>query len=210
MYILTLQNIQTMQENTQKLAAWEKEWDMVFNIRKCKHITFSHKKHASENSLFLDDIPISKAQEVIYLGVTLRANCYFSTHTSSIAGRVNAKLASEENPNWISHGDGESLQTTGTAYWYGVRQRILGPNHQHTSRRALNAGQQGRWTTLGQLGRTTSVTDLISSMQWDPLSARRKHRRLAVFRSFHFDTNTVRSYLEWTPRLQSSCKNNLQ
>lgn len=53
------------------------------------------------------------------------------------------------------------------------------------------------------MNRTTSATELISSMKWDPLSTRRKHRCLAVFTSFHFNTNRVRSYLKPNPPILS-------
>lgn len=209
----TAQNKQTIQEDLEKLAAWEREWDMEFNVPKCEHITFSHKKHPSENTLYLHGIPIPKAKEVVYLGVTLKDNLSFSTHTSSIAGKANAKLGFIRR-NILT----ESAAVKERAYKQLVRPimeyasaswdqitKTQGDELEAVQRRAARMVNNLRPTD-----RTTSVTDLISSMKWEALSSRRKHRRLAVFRGFHFNTDRVRTYLTPNPPLRSSRRHDLQ
>lgn len=130
-------------------------------------------------------------------------NISFSTHTSLVAGKGDAKLGFVRR-NILS----ESIAVNQRAYKQLMRPIL---EYSMTSWNQITKTQQAvqMVNRIRSTDRTTSVTALVSSKNWAQLSGG-KNRRLTVFKRFHFITDKVRSYLNPNPPIRSSSHHGLQ
>ena len=79
----TANNHQVLQDDLAKLEMWEDAWNMEFHPSECQQITFSRKPQPANQSPYLHNTMIPKADQIKYLGVTLdtkKLNCPCQQH----------------------------------------------------------------------------------------------------------------------------------
>jgi hypothetical protein len=209
----TAQNVHVLQEDLLKLEQWVKDWDMEFNVLKCEHITFSMKKKPSNSSLLLHGTIIPKVQAVKYLGVHLKSNLDFSAHVNYISGKASSKLG------FIKR----NIRTKAAAVKEKAYKQLVRPimeyasaswdmltNTQELQLEAVQRRAARMVNNIRPTDRTSSITALMTSRNWELLAARRQHRCLAVFRNFHYSTDTVGRYLQPHPPQRSTSRHGQQ
>ena len=72
---------------------WEEAWNMEFYPLKCQQITFLCKRQPAEQSLYLHDTMIPKAEQIKYLEVTFDTKTNWNAHINNIASRGNSILS---------------------------------------------------------------------------------------------------------------------
>lgn len=75
-----------------KIRAWCSQWGMTLNARKTVAITFTNKKKPLNFAYTLDNLEITKSDQVKYLGVTLTSNLNWEPHITAICSKAQGKL----------------------------------------------------------------------------------------------------------------------
>ena len=88
--IATPDDHQTLQNDLIKLAHWSSTWQMLFNLAKCKHLTFTNKSHPSIYQYKINEYTIQRVNSIKYLGLTISHNLSWSPHIASIIGKANS------------------------------------------------------------------------------------------------------------------------
>ena len=87
--ITTPNDHQTLQNDLTKLALWSANWQMPFNLTKCKLLTVTNSPHPSTYHYKLNDYTIQRVQSIKHLGLTISHNLSWSPHISKIVSKVN-------------------------------------------------------------------------------------------------------------------------
>ena len=195
----TAQNHVDLQNDLDRLHAWEEKWDMEFHPAKCQHLTVTRKTKPVDLPLRLHSTTIPKTDHIKYLGVTVDSKLTWTRHIHNITAKANSTLGFAKRTLTTPAPDLRSL-----AYKQLVRPVLeyasgawdsITPNLtkliERTQRRAARfAGclKRSDWTT--------SVSKILQTLDWDPLDVRRRDRRLTLFAEMHHNNaNPVKQYL---------------
>ncbi len=194
----TSDNIGELQEDLKKLEDWEKTWDMQFNALKCEHITFSRKRKRANHQLLLHNTTIPRKTTVKYLGVLVDDSLSFTGHVTAMVNKATVALGFIQR----------NVKTTSQEIKARAYKQLVRPILEYasaawdvlssTAEKSLESVQRRAARFVGGLAstdHTTSVSRLLSQLEWEPLAERRLHRRLSVFRQMHWIRDIVKDYL---------------
>ena len=187
---------QVLQDDLARLEMWEDAWNMEFHPSKCQQITFSRKRQPANQSLYLHNTMIPKADQIKYLGVTLDTKTNWNAHVNNTASRGNSILSFIRR-NVLT----TSIEIKATAY-----KQLVCPVLEYasaawdsasdTAAKLLEAVQRrGARLVCGirRTDRKTSTTGLLQKLNLPPLSQRRSERRLQIFSQYHHSNKSVLS-----------------
>ncbi len=80
-----------LQEDLQRLEAWEALWGMEFHPQKCQIITFTRKRNPILTKYTLHGHVLDQVDEAKYLGVTFQKDMRFTTHLNNISTEGTSK-----------------------------------------------------------------------------------------------------------------------
>ena len=83
----------TLQEDLNKLAEWEKKWLMSFNPSKCSTISITRKKKRITHDYSLHDQVLERTEDATYLGVQLNSQLTWTNHINRTCSKANRNLA---------------------------------------------------------------------------------------------------------------------
>ena len=200
----TSDNHEILQDDLQRLEAWEKEWDMEFHPLKCQHVTFTRKTTKRvDRSFRLHSTEIPKVDKTKYLGVTINSKVTWNDHITSVVAKANAALGFVRR-NVIT--SSEMIKVT--AYKQLVRPLMeyasaAWDSLPGTLESSLEAVQRRAARFICNILRTdhhTSTTGLLSKLNLDVLSSRRTNARLRVFSQYHFsESDVILAHLKHAP-----------
>ena len=175
----------TLQNDLDKLAAWEHKWQMEFHPDKCKCIRVTRNTmHIINTSYTLNGHTLEVVDSAKYLGITITKDLRWSKHINNITKTAKGKLAFLQrnirlqspkiktiaNKTFIR----PSLEYTSTAWDPYIKEDIN--NIEAIQRRAA------RWT-LNKHRRgpdSESVTAMLHRLKWTPLIERREQARACM------------------------------
>ena len=169
-----------------------------FNIDKCYTMQVGRKRHTILNTYTLHDHPLPITDSAKYLGITISNDLKWNKHVSNITSKANSTLGIlRRNLRLSSH----TVKTH--AYQALVRPHLeyasaVWDPHTHYNTHKLEMVQRrasryvcNRWHN------TSSVTGMLSQLEWVPLATRRANTRLCmVYRVAHTPVGDP-----WTPWL---------
>ncbi|KAL8561079.1 hypothetical protein ACOMHN_031023 [Nucella lapillus] len=82
----------SLQNDLNKLAAWEQCWKMSFHPQKCTTVHMTTSRTTAEREYQLHDHKLQEETQVKYLGVTLKKDLKWEPHTTSISSQANRSL----------------------------------------------------------------------------------------------------------------------
>ena len=189
-----------LQDDLQRLETWEREWDMEFHPKKCQHISFTRKRHPADNTYSLHNTDIPKSDSVKYLGVTLDTKLNWKQHIENIINKGNSTLGFIRRNVTTTSNDVKC-----TAYKQIVRPTLeyaagAWDSLTKTQEKTLEAVQRRAARLIYNISRTdhtTSTTNLLSNLNLEELTDRRRHTRLKLFNQYHFSKDdTIKNYLQ--------------
>ena len=171
-----------LQKDLDTMVKWSHRWGMQFNPTKCESMRVSRKRSPGKTSYNIHGVSLEEAKEIKYLGVKiqndLRWNCHTHHSTSKAAGVLNFL---RRNFHHCSSTVKEKLYFTlvrphleyAVAAWdpYTVK---------NISSIERIQRQAARFVT-NTYDRESSVTQLLNSLGWNTLQARREAHRLTCF-----------------------------
>ena len=175
------QDAQTLQEDVDRLCLWEEKWQMGFNHSKCYSMRVTHKAKPLVTPYRMRDSILEEVSHHPYLGVELSSDLTWNRHINQVSLKANRVLGVlRRNLSCCS------IQSREVAYKALVRplleycqtvwdpyQRVNIDCVERVQRRAARfVCQNYAWTS--------SVTEMLESLDWESLESRRAKARLCL------------------------------
>ena len=81
-----------LQEDLDKLAAWEEKWSMSFHPEKCSTLHMTRRRTTLDEAYTLHGHQLQVEPHVKYLGVTISEDLRWVTHTQQVVNKANKTL----------------------------------------------------------------------------------------------------------------------
>jgi hypothetical protein len=164
-----------LQEDLDRLAKWSDDWLMEFNVTKCYLLSITKKtKLASKFTYRMNNEEISKVPSSKYLGATISDNLSWNTHVDNITSKASKTLG------LIRRTLGSCSQEVKTkAYQTLVRPSLeyascaWNPHQSRNIDKLEGVQRAAARFVCKDYRRTTSVTGLLTILNWDSLATRR-------------------------------------
>ena len=174
-------NTNILQEDLKKLGEWEQKWKMEFHPDKCQVIPITRNKNPIINKYVLHNHTLETATNAKYLGVTITSDLKWNTHIDNITSKANRTLGFIRRNIRISS---PTIKTM--AYNSLVRPLLEYASPVWDPYTKLNIDKiemvqrrAARFAT-NRYHNTSSVTNMLSTLQWRSLADRRVDARLCL------------------------------
>ena len=180
-FITSANDPDKLQEDLQRLEEWEKEWDMAFHPDKCSVISFTRSKSPPLNNYTLHGQTLEKVTSTKYLGVTLEAKLDFTKHIENICANANRALGFLRRNLKVC-----SSRIKEMAYKAMVRPiveyacTVWDPNTDKLTQSLEKVQRRAARFVTNRYRNTSSVTDMLTQLQWPSLKHRRRCARLSM------------------------------
>ena len=172
---------EALQEDLAHLSAWEQTWCMEFHPDKCQALTVSKKRQRTHRTYKLRDHALETTQEATYLGIALSDDLRWDAQVKKIVGKANKALGFLRRNLRVG-----SRKLRELAYFALVRPCVeyaaaAWDPYSSEHIKAIEQVQRraARWVT-SSYRQTTSVTALLSELNWESLESRRRKARLST------------------------------
>ena len=171
-----------LQTDLNAAAQWESDWLMAFHPDKCTKLTISHKKHTFNHNYTLHNHTLESVTSAKYLGVTLQSNLKWNLHYDNIISNANKSLGFLKRNLQVSNTDIKSR-----AYQTLVRPKleyscsVWDPHTTEYKHKLEMVQRRAARYAMNNYHNTSSVTDMINTLQWPTLAERRLKTRLVIF-----------------------------
>ena len=180
-------DVDILQDDINKLLLWSRTWQMSFNSKKCHILSISRKRNKPVLDYRLGQDNLAVVSSYPYLGVTVSSDLRWHLHINGVCSKATRTLNFVRRNIYRCPPESKALAYTSlvrphleyaAAAWDPHTKRDIAELEKVQRRAARFAKSDYR--------RTTSVTELLSNLKWEPLSLRRKNTRLAMlFRATH-------------------------
>ena len=186
-----------LQSDLDTLARWESTWMMEFHPGKCEVITVSRGRNPIHYKYTLHGQELNHVDSTKYLGVHITKDLRWDRHIDAIANKANKSLNFLRRN--IKIGNPQIKQQ---AYKALVRpileygQTVWDPHTASAAQRLEAVQRRAARFVTNRYRRTSSVTNMIEHLQWEPLTARRHHARLVMFYKIHTERVAIQMPLQ--------------
>jgi hypothetical protein len=170
-----------LQADLDRLAQWEDKWDMQFHPAKCTTLRCTQKRKPFIKDYTLHGHTLSNVTTAKYLGVTLHQRMDWDDHINVVCGKANSALGFLRRNLKVS-----SSSIREKAYKAFVRPlleyapSVWDPYEEKHKNAIEKVQRRAARYVLNRYHNTSSVTDMISTLGWNPLEHRRKTCRLTA------------------------------
>jgi hypothetical protein len=164
-----------LQNDIDKLVAWSEKWQMSFNVSKCTVMTITNKRNPIHANYLMDSLPLNRVFSQDYLGVTISTNLNWAQHVSKVSKKSSKSLGLLQR---TLHNCPENVKSV--AYKALVRPKLeyacaaWNPYRSKDIYKLERIQRQAARFVNGDYKRTSSVTDMLTSLGWESLEARRQ------------------------------------
>jgi hypothetical protein len=175
-------NSNVLQQDLDKLAIWEKEWDMEFHPQKCQIIPITRNKNPIINKYTLNSHILETTKNAKYLGVTLTSDLSWNQHIDNITKKANRTLGFVRRNVRVSS---QHIKTQ--AYFTLVRplleyaSPVWDPYTQQNINKIEMVQRRAARYVCNRYHNTSSVTNMLKGLGWRSLQARRTDAKLILF-----------------------------
>ena len=181
-----------LQEDLNNLERWESDWQMSFHPEKCEVIHITTKKKPIIHKYMLHGHTLFSVPQIKYLGVNISQDLKWNSHINSVSSKANQTLGFLKRNLKIN-----SQSIKEKAYKSFVRPKleycntvwdpkcIKNPkegdktNHRLVYQIEMVQRRAARWVT-GRYHNTSSVSDMLRSLDWRSLEQRRVDSSLTI------------------------------
>ncbi len=199
----------TLQNDLNKLGAWEKLWQMEFHPDKCQVLTITRKRQPIHHEYSLHGHILQHVKSAKYLGVTFDNKLCWNDHINQVANKASRSLGFLRRNLRI---DSPELKTT--AYNALVRPlveyapTVWDPYTQKNKHRLEMVQRRAARYVLRRYHNTSSVTDMLHELKWETLEERRRQQRLTMMYKIHNGLVAVNKDAYMCPATRLSKSNN--
>lgn len=180
--IHNLSDARDLQSDLEAAGRWETDWLMHFHPDKCNILSITQKRNSFKFNYKLHDHSLEKVENAKYLGVTLQSNLKWDKHINTITGKANQSLGFLRRNLKVS-----STKVKDHAYKALVRPKLeysssVWDPHTKTQKDQIEKVQRraARYAS-NRYHNTSSVTNMMQTLNWPPLEIRRTRSRLIMF-----------------------------
>ena len=170
-----------LQEDLDKLQEWEQKWQMAFNAEKCEVIRITNKKRPLCSDYFIHNQKLALRTEAKYVGVTIGNDLSWSRHADNITKKANSTVGFlKRNIRSAPQAAKETAYKTFVRPIVEYAATTWTPfTDTETSKIEMVQRRAARFVS-NDYRRTSSVTEMISTLGWDTLQKRRDLARLSM------------------------------
>ena len=181
-----------LHEDLNNLERWESDWQMSFHPDKCEVIYITTKKKPIIHKYTLHGHTLSSVPQIKYLGVNISQDLKWNSHINSVSSKANQTLGFLKrnlkiNSQPIKEKAYKSIVRPKLEYCNTVwdPKCIKNPkegdktNHNLVYQIEMVQRRAARWVT-GRYHNTSSVSDMLRSLDWRSLEQRRVDSRLTI------------------------------
>jgi hypothetical protein len=171
-----------LQKDLIQLDKWAASWQMSFNVSKCTAMTITNKTKPLQSTYYMNNIPLSIVTSQEYLGITITSNLKWSDHINKIAKASSSKLGLLRR---TLHACSKDVKET--AYKALVRPKLeyascaWNPYLIKDINRLENIQRQAARFVFSDYRRTSSPSQMMSSLGWESLETRRLITQTTMF-----------------------------
>ena len=175
-----------LQNDLDKLAEWSRAWSMELNIDKCQVITVTRNHTKINHQYRLNNTILKSVTSAKYLGVTLTSDLSWNTHITNICQKANKTLAFLRRNLQI-----HSVQLKEMAYKTLIRllveygATVWDPYSERNIYQLEMVQRRAARYVMKRYHNTSSVTEMLGQLDWEPLAVRRENIRLAMMYNIH-------------------------
>jgi len=175
-----------LQEDLNRLSKWEKTWQMAFHPDKCQVINICRRRQVLHHNYMLHGLSLNHVNSAKYLGVTLTHDLSWNKHINNISSKANNTLSFLKRNLQINN-----TNLKATAYQTLVRPQleyascVWDPYTKTNINRLEMIQRRAARYTLNRYNNTSSVTDMLQTLNWPTLESRRKTQRLLMMYKIH-------------------------
>ena len=211
-----------LQRDLESLETWAEKWGMKFNAKKCYKMTIHRSTNPLTSTYILDNHLLEHVTENPYLGLIISENLKWTAHINKITNKATSTLGFlRRNLKHCS----KTLKST--AYTSLIRSvldyssTVWDPYLQKDIDRLESIQRRAARFINNDYSRTSSVTDMITKLDWKPLHERRRENRLilmykivndliAIPAETHITKNTGKTRSSTTNKIKVySCKTDI-
>jgi len=199
-----------VQEDLHKLALWEQKWKMSFHPEKCITVHMSRSRKLMEREYELHGHKLKACDQVKYLGITLTRDLKWSPHVTNITNKANRSFGFIRRNIKVN-----SIAIREVAYKALVRPTLeysssVWDSYTDKDIMTIEKVQRraARWVCQ-RFRQTSSVGEMLESLQWETLQQRRKRARLITFFKIHHEIVTVNTSSPPTVKRQTRLTRNV-
>jgi len=172
---------QTLQEDLDKLAAWELNWKMKFHPDKCNVLTVTNKRNKIQNQYQLHGHILQPVTSAKYLGVTATNSLRWDSHITEICTKANRTLGFlRRNINIISRTIKEQAYFTLVRPLVEYASPVWDPYTETSIHKLEMVQRRAARYVLNRQRNTSSVSSMLHTLNWRSLQDRRKDARLCM------------------------------
>ena len=170
-----------LQKDLVELAKWEETWGMSFHPDKCNIMRVTRSKNPIIFDYHLKGHMLEAADTTKYLGVDLSGDLQWNHHVDRIVKKANSMLGFLKRNLEIS-----SQDTKTAAYYPLVRPNleycasVWNPHHSQLVQKLEMVQRRAAKYTTRSYRNTSSVTDMLESLNWESLQSRRTKIQLTM------------------------------
>ena len=175
-----------LQEDLHTLEKWERDWSMEFAEDKCKvlRITKKWERNRIIKNYKIHDYVLETVDSAKYLGITLDSNLSFTKHIQDTTKK--AKSTCQFLQRNLSRCDRATKEKCYKTYVrpileYGSCAWDPHKGNQSQVNILESAQRKAARFVCSDWRRSSSVTDMMNSLQWESLQERRARSRLLLF-----------------------------
>ena len=179
---------ETLQRDLNHLVTWSQTWGMKFNIKKCNVMSVTNKRRPSTFTYRMEDTPLERVTETLYLGVTISSNLSWKSQVNRISSSAERILGflwrnMHKCPKELRERAFNAIVRSRLSYAASVwdpHQATLSKRLEGVQRRGARFVNNTRHKrSLGQ--KNASPTSMLKDLSWEPLETNRKQQRLITF-----------------------------
>lgn len=171
-----------LQADLEAAGKWEQDWLMHFHPDKCNVLSMTQKKNRIHYSYKLHGHVLESVDSSKYLGVTLQNNLKWDKHINTITSKANQTLGFLRRNLKIT-----STKAKDHAYKAIVRPKleyastVWDPHTQNNIQQIEKVQRRAARFVSNRYHNTSSVSDMITDLNWPSLEIRRLRSRLIMF-----------------------------
>ena len=179
--IRSLEDTRALQEDVDSLCHWEDKWQMGFNYSKCYAMRVTHKARPICGHYRMGDNLLEEVDHYPYLGVELASDLSWNKHIARVSSKANRILGLLKR-----NLRGCDSSTKEVAYKALVRPLLeychtVWDPHQIGNIEAIEKVQRrSARFVLNDYRKASSVSEMLRTLNWEPLEVRRAKARLCV------------------------------
>ena len=170
-----------LQEDLDKLQDWEHDWVMQFNPDKCEVIRITNKTNPLTQAYYIHGTKLQTVKDAKYLGVTISSELSWNKYVDNTAKNATTSL------NFLKR-NLHSCSTTVKDKCYKSLVRpimeyasyVWDPHTQRNINKLEMVQRRAARFVMGDYIRTSSVTAMLSDLQWNTLQQRRMQSKTVI------------------------------